>query len=91
MSVLVMLLLLSYHRRLKMTSETLELRVEGRRISHSWCMCVISGGLDGGGGMIAPQEGWSHVGRCRNTSPVRCRDPDDARSHRILGAQLMAG
>ena len=35
----------------------LELRVEGRRVNHSWCMGVVSdgygglgGGRDGGGG-----------------------------------------
>ena len=40
-----------------MMSEALELRVEGGRVNHSWCMCVVShgyGGLsgdkDGGGG-----------------------------------------
>ena len=49
--------LLSYHRRVGMVSETLELRVEGGRVSHSWCMCVVShgngglgGSMDGGGG-----------------------------------------
>ena len=37
-----------------MVPETLELAVEGGRISHSWCMCVVShgnGGLDGGARM----------------------------------------
>ena len=43
-----------------MISEALELRVEGGRVSHSWCMCVVSdsygrlgGGRDGGGGWHA--------------------------------------
>ena len=52
-----MSLLLSYHRRLRMISEALELCVEGGRISYSWCMGVISngygelsGGRDEGGG-----------------------------------------
>ena len=37
-------------------SETLELRMEGGRVSRSWCVCVVShrnggigGGLNGGG------------------------------------------
>ena len=41
-------------------SEVQELCVEGGRVSHSWCMCVVShgyggfgGGRDGGGGLYA--------------------------------------
>ena len=37
----------SYHRRLSMISETLELHVEGGRVSHSWCMCVVGHGCGG--------------------------------------------
>ena len=37
-------LLLSYHRRLRMDFEVLELCVEGGRVSHSWCMCVVGHG-----------------------------------------------
>ena len=40
-----------------MISEALELRVEGGRVSHCWCMCVVGhgygwfdGGWDGGRG-----------------------------------------
>ena len=44
---LFMLLLLTYHRHLRMISEAQELRVEGRWVSHSWCMCVISHGYGG--------------------------------------------
>ena len=40
-----------------MISEALELYVEGERVSHSWCMCVVDhcngmlgGDRDGGGG-----------------------------------------
>ena len=33
-----------------MISESLELCVEGRQVSHSWCMCVISHGYGGLGG-----------------------------------------
>ena len=44
------ILLLSYHRRLRMISEVLELRVKSRRVGHSWCMCVISNGYCGLGG-----------------------------------------
>ena len=55
--LLMLLLLLSYHRRLRKTSEALLVRVEGGRDNHCWCMCVVSngygdegGGRDGGGG-----------------------------------------
>ena len=51
------LLLLSYHRRMRMILEALGLCVECGRVSHSWIMCVVGhcyGGLgrsmDGGGG-----------------------------------------
>ena len=47
---LLLLLLLSYHRRLRMISEALEIRVEGGRVSHSWCMCVVGHGYGGLGG-----------------------------------------
>ena len=61
-----LLLMLSYHRRLIMISEALEMCVEDGRASHSWCMCVVChccGGLGGGrdgGGMHAgqSQRGW---------------------------------
>ena len=43
-------LLLNYHRRLRMTLEALELRVEGGRVSDSWCVCVVSHGYVGLGG-----------------------------------------
>ena len=72
-AVLSLLLLLSYHRRLRMISEALELRVESGRINHSWCMCVVSHGNGGDmDGMYAGQSigGWSHVGRCRSISRV---------------------
>ena len=68
---------LSYHRRLRMISEALELRVEGGRVSHSCCMGVVChgyGGLGGGmDGMLAGQiQGdCSHVGIYRSTSRVR--------------------
>ena len=44
------LLLLSYDRRLRMTSEALEIQVERCRDSHSWCMDVVSHGYSGLGG-----------------------------------------
>ena len=37
-SVIVALLLFSYHRCKKMISEALELRVEGGRVNHSLCV-----------------------------------------------------
>ena len=55
-----MLLLLSDDRCLRMISEALELRMEGRRVCHRWCLCVVSHGYggfgegrDGGGGWYA--------------------------------------
>ena len=79
---LLLLLLLTYHRRLMMISEALRLRVEGGRVSHSWCMGVdgdgcgeLGGGMDGDGGWYACGRipgGWSHVGRSRSTSRVSC-------------------
>ena len=64
-----------------MTSEAIELRVEGGRVSHSWCMCVVghgnSGlgvGRDGGGGWHAygtKPGGCPHFGGCRSTFRVR--------------------
>ena len=61
-----------------MISEALELYIEGGRVSHSWCMCVVDNGYGGLGGasmkvmdgMHAGQMGWSHVGRCWSTSRV---------------------
>ena len=54
------LVLFSYHRRLRMISEVLELRVKSGQVSHSLCMCLVShsyGGLgverDVGGGWYA--------------------------------------
>ena len=34
----VLLLMLYYHRCLRMASEALELHVDGGQVSHSWCM-----------------------------------------------------
>ena len=55
--------------------------MEGGRVSHSWCMCVVSHGYVGfGGGRMEVvdgmhtgrrQGGWSHVGRDRSTSRVQ--------------------
>ena len=62
----VLLLLLSYHRRLRMISQTLELRVGSGRVCHSCCMCVVSHGydvLDGAG--IEMVDGM-HVGQSQS-------------------------
>ena len=47
LSRLILLMLLSYHRRLRMIAEALELRVESERVCHCWCMCVVGHGDDG--------------------------------------------
>ena len=77
----VCVVLSNYHRRLRIISEALELRVEGGRVSHCWCMCIVShgygglgGGKDEGGGWYAcgiKPWGWTNVGRCRSISRVR--------------------
>ena len=66
----MMLLSLTYHRHLRMISEALKLRMEGGRVSHTWCVCVVShgyvglgGGRDGGGGWSACETKPSRVGR----------------------------
>ena len=49
---MLLLRLLGHHIRLRMMmSEALKLQVEGGRVSHSWCTCVVGrgyGGLSGG-------------------------------------------
>ena len=42
--------LLSYHRCLRMISEALEFCMESGRVSHGWCMVVVSHGYGGLGG-----------------------------------------
>ena len=37
----LLVLLLIYHWCLLMTSEVIELRVEGEQVNHSWYMCVV--------------------------------------------------
>ena len=49
---------LSYHRRLRMISEAFELRVEGRRVSHSRCMGVVGNGYGGLGRCRDGDGGW---------------------------------
>ena len=50
----LLLLLLSYHRRLRVILRSAKLRVEGGRVSHSWCMCVVVMAMVGWMG-----QGWS--------------------------------
>ena len=74
------MLLLCYHKRLRMISEALELCVEGGHVSHSWCVGVVShrydglgGGMNGCGGWYACRTkpgGLSHVSRCQSTYRV---------------------
>ena len=71
--VLMLLLVLSYHRRLRIISEALELYVEVGRVSHSWCICVVGHGYGG--------LGWDGDGSCGwyacEIEPVRlvtCRE-----------------
>ena len=64
-----------------MISEALERYVEDGRVSHCWCMCVVShgygglgGSMYGGGGWYVRGKkpgGWSYDGRCWSTYRVR--------------------
>ena len=73
------MLLLSYHKRLRMISEALELYVEGGRVSNSWCMCVVMVMVGWVGSWMevvdgphaGQSRGWSHDGRCRSICRVR--------------------
>ena len=68
------LLLLSYHRRLRMISDALELYVERVRVSHSWCMCVVGGyGYGGLGGGRGGRRGW-HACGTKPGGMVACRE-----------------
>ena len=58
-------MLLSYHRRLRMISEALELRMKGGQVSHSLCMCVISHGYGGLSGTEKEVVGGMHAGQSR--------------------------
>ena len=53
-----------------MISEAPELRVEGGRVSHSWCLCIVNHGYGGLGGGRDGCGGWYVCG----TKPggVRC-------------------
>ena len=76
-----------------------DLCVEGGRVNHSWCIGIVGhshGMLDEAGMEMVvgehvgqSQQVWSHVGICRCTSRVRDEESDDARSHRLPGAQLL--
>ena len=66
------LLLSSYHRRLGMILEALESYMDGGRVSHSWCMGVVShgyGGLgvgkNGGGGWYVCETKPTGLGACQ--------------------------
>ena len=56
--ICLLLLLLSYHRHLRVISEALELCVEGERVNHSWCMGVVGHGYGGLGGDRDGGGGW---------------------------------
>ena len=55
------LVLLRYHIRLMIISETLELRVGDGRVSRSWCVCVVSHDY---GGLGCDMDGM-HAGQSR--------------------------
>ena len=84
-----------------MISEALELHVEGGRVSHSWCMCVVrhgcgglGGGRDVGGDLCAcgtKPGSCSHVWRCLSIFRVRVEFTDYTRLHHHPGAQLWVG
>ena len=56
-NVVVVVVVVALPQALRMFPETLDLRVNGGRDNHSWCMCVVSNGygvfgwgMDGSGG-----------------------------------------
>ena len=57
MSLVLLMLLLSYRTCLSVVLDALDLYVDGGRVSHRRCMCVhghgFDGGRDGGGGWYA--------------------------------------
>ena len=94
-----LLLLSSYHRRLRMTTRSVR-AVRGRQTSYSRLVHGSSQSYLGWVGwgqwwrwwLVSLREkatiGWSHVGRYRSTSRVRGEDTDDTRSLRLLGTQF---
>ena len=84
-----------------MVSEARELRVEGGRVSHIWCKCVLSQGYDGLGGGRNGGGGW-HVCWTKPWGLVACRETtyhylsarrytDDTQSHCRPGALFWVG
>ena len=73
----------------------------GGRVSHNWCMSVVSHGYGGFGGVRIEvvdgmhagrrQGAWSPVGRCRSISKLQGEDTGDTRSQGLPGAQLWLG
>ena len=43
-AVVVAVVFVSYHKRPRLISETLELHMEDGRVSRIWCICVVSHG-----------------------------------------------
>ena len=68
----IMLLLLNYHRRLRMISAALELLVEGGRDSHIWCMCLVVMAMVGWVGSEMEVVDDMHAGQSRGV--VVCRE-----------------
>ena len=88
---MLLLLLFSSHRSLWMISEVLEFPVDGGRVTHSQCMCIISHSLDGDGGWYECGMKPGGLVACREMSdhlPSEMLCTDDSRSHRQPGTQL---
>ena len=86
------MLLLRYHRRLRMISEALELCAKGERVCHFWRMCLVSHGYGGFGGSRDGGDGWYVCGtKPRGLSPVgRCRIIFRVRCHTLMTSDLIA-
>ena len=95
------MLLLSYHRFLRMISEALELCVEGGQVSHSWCICVVGHGYggyswnrDGGGELYACVTMPEGLVLCQEMpehfSSASCYT-DDTRSQHLPDVRLWLG
>ena len=68
--------------------------MEGGRVSHSWCMCVVVMATMTSVVVCGSQTkpgGWSYVGRCRSISRVCGEYTDYTRSYHHPDAQFRVG
>ena len=73
------------------SSEALELRVEGGRVNHSWCMCVVVMAMVGWMGAGMELVLGKHAGQSRSISRVCVEYTDYTWSYHHPGAQFWVG